>query len=515
MKTTFIQRLWKGLASSAMAQVVGMLNGIMLVPLFLHAWGAEQYGRWLALTAMASYLSLLDLGGQSYIGNLLAIEYVKQNHAEFRKILSTGVSLFIFIGLAVLVLVSVLIAWPGLPFAGLNRPLNLEERLVILFTSALLLIAIPGGVYVTAYRATGLFARGTMVGNIMRTIGLGLSAGLLYFNVRPDVYAAAMLGHGIVMSLVVVWDIRRQIPTCREVYIGLAAARDGLRYLGGSFYFWLMAIAGAVNQQGVLLVLTTASPAVVALFSTHRAVAGLLRYVGAVLQGPLWPEFSFLWGANRRADIERLIVMSTGLAMMCSGAVAAALYIFFPHVYPLWTGRKLDVDMPLLTVLLLQGVLAAGWFTASWGLMAANQHRQLAIWTLLNALVTIVAAVLFVGRWGAVGVAFASLLGDIACSLWVIPWLAARFMQISVRRIYMTMLFAMVASILLAVLAVVLSTRFAGWLSLLIFALAVLGLSYPALMFVLGRQEAEYLVGRARRFIQSLIRTMLRVPMQP
>src|ERR1017187_5195773 len=90
-------RFLRGLGSTALGQAISAAGSILLVPLFLHAWGADLYGRWISLTALASYLGLLDMGGQSYVGNLLAAEYVRGNDEEFQRRLSEGVSLFCLI----------------------------------------------------------------------------------------------------------------------------------------------------------------------------------------------------------------------------------------------------------------------------------------------------------------------------------------------------------------------------------------------------------------------------------
>jgi len=491
MNATFTQRLWRGLASSAFAQIVGALNAILLVPLFLRAWGAIGYGRWLLLTAMISYLSLLDLGGQSYIGNLLAVEYVKQDEAQFRRILSAGVSFFTFISLGVCLIIVFLMTLPKLPFLGFDRPMSLDERLVITFMSTSLLISMPAGVYATAYRSTGLYARGTFIGNTMRMFCLGISAGLLWVEVSPGIYAAGVLGQSFLTAVPVIWDLQHQIPGCRRIAISFTYAKEGVAHLSGSLYFWLIALAGAISQQGVLLVLTAISPVAVALFATHRTVAGLLRYISTLLQGPLWPEFSFLWAGKRYMDMERLVVTSTGLAMLGSGVAAITVYIFFPYIYPIWTGKELVVHMPLLTVLLLQGVLAAGWSTVSWSLMASNQHRQLAILTLVNSVVMIFGAALLVHRWEALGVGIAGLLSDIACSLLIIPILASKYLQISAPRVFRTILFSLFGLMPFVVIAVLLSIYLKSWLALPAFGLCALLLTYPTEMLILGRHETK------------------------
>lgn len=509
METTFTQRLGRGIGSSALAQVIGSLKSILLVPLFLRAWDAEGYGRWLFLTALISYLRLLDLGGQSYVGNLLAIAYAQQDAARFRRVLSAGVSLFLTLSLGALLVVVLVASWPGIPFPGEGRRLTLDERLVLACMSASLLIAVTGGVYVTVYRATGLYARGTMVRNITRLFGLGMSAVLLAFAINPGWYAAGMLGQGILTTLAVIWDTQRQIPECRGIRLSLDAAREGLAFLGGSLYFWLIALAQAVKQQGVVLVLAAlGSPVAVALFSTHRAAAGLQRYIGNLLGGPLWPEFSFLWARKQHAKIERLVITLTGLLVLTTGVAAIGGYVFFPRIYPIWTGKELDVQMSLFGLLLIQSLLATGWLAAQWSLMGTNQHKWLAIWTVLNGLVTIVGAALLVSRWGVLGVGLAGLIGDVTCSLIVLPVLVSKSLQISARRIYRTILLALLVLAPFAVGTSILADRLSDWLAIIVLGVTVIALGYPTLVLVLGYRETNELIDRLRRYARGLTKAM-------
>ena len=80
-------RLKSGLARTALSQIIIAATAIALVPLYIAAWGVDGYGRWLSLTAVIAYLSLLDLGGQNYVGNLLAGAYapVSYTHLDVYK----------------------------------------------------------------------------------------------------------------------------------------------------------------------------------------------------------------------------------------------------------------------------------------------------------------------------------------------------------------------------------------------------------------------------------------------
>lgn len=484
-----LHRLLLGIGSSGMSQVIAAAQTILLVPLFLRAWGADGYGRWLVLTALVSYLSMLDLGGQNYIGNLLAIDYARGKKEEFREKLSEGVSLFTFIALAVLVLlVIVLFGLMNSSLPVLRNLLSTKERWIVLFLASAFLISIPSGVYVTAYRSSGLFVRGTMLGNVIRIAHFMFLAGLLYIQASPFFYALVFLMGAVIGTMIIVWDSRREIVACRQIRIGLAEAKRGRKHLRGALQFWLLALANGLKQQGVLLVLAIfASPAIVALYATHRMAAGLVGYVGSVLQAPLWPELSFLWAQDRREELREVVLSAIRIIMLISGLAALTVWVLLPFIYPFWTGKQLQLQPVLFAVLLLQGVLAAGWFTSGWSLLAANQHRMPARWSLANAVVTIALSVWLASRYGVLGVALATLLGDVLCGLVVYPKLAGGILGLSVLRIYKVMMLMVLLITPLITLVIISENFLQGWTFIIVFSTAAAIWCILALPVVLNR----------------------------
>lgn len=477
------------MGSSGVSQVIAAAQPIVLVPMFLSAWGASGYGRWLVLTALVSYLSMLDLGGQNYIGNLLAIDYAQGKHESFRDRLSEGVSLFLGIALTALFLVAVLlfgVMSPRVP--GLGNLISMEERWILLFLASAFLFSVPSGVYVSAYRASGLFVRGTMLGNVFRLLHLAASVVLLWLAVRPFIFALVVLIANVSVTVFMLWDSRRVMESCRHIRIGLREAKRGTAHVSGALEFWLLVLANGLNQQGVLLVLAAfSSPVTVALFATHRTAAGALGYVGSVLQAPLWPELSFLWARQRTEELRTVTFSAIRLVMFLSGLAALVLWAVLPFIYPLWTGRQLELRPALLIVMLMQGVLAAGWFTSGWALLAANKHRVPARWSLANAILTIVLALAAAPRYGVLGVAVATLTGDVVCGLLAYPRVAGRMLGVNATSLYQAMLLAF--SLLLPLVAVVVigGRILHGWTFIFAFGIAVVVWSILSTPIVLER----------------------------
>src|SRR5262249_52269263 len=145
----------------------------------------------------------------------------------------------------------------------------------------------------------------------------------------------------------------------------------------------------------------------------------------------------------------------------------------------------------LLALLVFQGVLAAGWSTASWPLLAANRHDEVAKWSLLNSLLTVLGASLAIAlHWGIEGAVSASILSDLICGLWAFPVLAGRYLQLPSTKFYLAMFrpaVALIPSALLAHLSFQLGTS--NWIRLAYLSLAALLSVLPAMWLSLGKHS--------------------------
>src|SRR5260370_27420766 len=99
-----VRRLTQGLAASVIGQVLGLGMQILLVPLFVSAWGVDVYGEWLLLSSFAGYLFLADAGASVYIVNRLTQAFALDDLASLRRVLHSGLQLFI-VGSLILLLV--------------------------------------------------------------------------------------------------------------------------------------------------------------------------------------------------------------------------------------------------------------------------------------------------------------------------------------------------------------------------------------------------------------------------
>ena len=477
-------RVARALASSVLSQAITVGQTYLLVPLFLAAWGGDGYGRWLSLTALASYLQLVDLGGQTYVGNRLAAAFAKNESAEFRLILRRGFSVFLAV---------TLVAWSLVVLAALllpNTGWDLDSKLVVVIYSTFIAIGVPGGVLVSCYAATGRVVRGANVGNLVRIVTLGLCVTALALHATQPVYAGVQLVYGMLATTAIVVDLRRQIPELFPPRASWQAVGEAMPLLRESLPYWIFGLAGALSLQGVLLVVSAnASDATVAAYATHRSAASLILYAGALLRPALWTELTFLAARKDYPRIRELVSIAVRSSTWFAAVVGSAICLAAPFGYALWTRSKLELHVPLLVLLAVQATLSAAWSAAAWPLMSASQPRSLARWTLLNAVLTVAGGYVCMRLGtGLIGLVAWSLAVDVVCGLIPFPLAAFAFMQGSARSFFWDIARAALCAApfgLLAYLCLVSTAD--NRLRLVGFGVGGLLLAWPSLRFLYGR----------------------------
>jgi O-antigen/teichoic acid export membrane protein len=489
------ERVAKALASSVVGQFVGVAQTFFLVPLFLLAWGQEGYGRWLSLTAVTANLALLELGGQSFVGNRLAAAFAKNETQVFKAVLSQGFSIFSVVAALAVLAVALTVMSPWLP-------LERNDRVVILCCSTATILGIPGGILACCYAATGRIVRGAVVGNCARLIQLGLSACALQARVSLPTYASVGLAISALGVAVYVTDLHFHLGDLFRPSISREHVRQGRSLLKGSVFYWIFPLAGALNAQGVLLIIAAQLGAdSVAIYSTHRAAASLILYAAVLLRPALWTEMTFMVARSDIARLRELFSLALRANTWFAAIVAAGVCAAAPLGYALWTRSKLQLDLPLLIVLAVQAVLSAAWTTASWPLLSANLPRAVASWSLANGILTAAGSYITTKLgWGMRSVAMVSLLADLACGMLPFPVVACAFLQERTSRLVRDLLRALLSASPFAIAACMCFYAFSTDRARVIaYVVCCLALIWPTAVLLFGRDDLNRVWRAVRR----------------
>jgi O-antigen/teichoic acid export membrane protein len=423
------KRLIRGIGANFLGQIINLASRILLVPLFLTAWGAEVYGEWLLLTSIVAYLSLTDLGGQIYIVNRLTQAYAQDDIPLFRKILHTGLGLFLIIPLAAFAgFVGLIFLFPPGSVLQIAVTLPTVVFLVLAILAFQFVFSLPQGILIGVYRAVGLLPRGVMLANVMQLasftlvgLGLWLKGGLVAI-------ACLQLLPFLAVALAAGRDLNRRFPQFRLLSLGEADFSFGLSFIKPSLHFFGIQLSQAFSIQGTVLVVGMVLGSVqVVVFSTMRTIINLSRSFFEQISHAAWPELTRL---DAQHDEEKFFLLFR--TIFRSTLVAAVIFMATFHfwgetLYHFWLRKTVTYQQPVMDLFLIYMGQLLIWLTCSHPLMATNRHRALSKMLLVSSLLSIGLAYLGGRRLGLPGVVLGMITADLLLPCWFVPYLLSRY----------------------------------------------------------------------------------------
>lgn len=374
-------RILRAIGAEGVGQLLNVAVRLLLVPLFLAAWGPQTYGEWLILTAVAGWFSLADLGGQLYFINRMTEAWAQHKLDEFQKIFATGLFFFGVSSAVLMSLAAALLTAPVIPnWLGIQRTDSDVVYWVLIIMCLRVLASLPLGLLLGVYRATGAQATSVMYGNLMLLVQLIAGAAVLMSNGGMVLMALTEVLGLFIVSSVVIFDLRRRMPAGVRLFWPIHPQMSILQNAWSpSLHFLSIQLAMAVMIQGSVIVVAKAmGPLEVVVFSIMRTIANLVSRFLGMMAHSAWPEFTRLHsqGENQRFQelFHTILLASTLAGLLFLGLVQ----LFGNQLFELWLGKQLPYETQSM---LMMGALVV--FTNTWTLggnllMATNRHHDYA-----------------------------------------------------------------------------------------------------------------------------------------
>jgi O-antigen/teichoic acid export membrane protein len=422
----FVGRVLRGTGAMSLGAVVTIASQLLVVPAAIAAWGAGQYGEWIVISGAVTVFQLADLGLQTYVVNSICASFARGNLEQFHETLRDALAVQTRIVLALTVGICALL-W----FAPIDRWLSLHtvNRLTAAVALGLLsidlLINVPLGVVAGIYRATGRFPRAAMAGVVQRLGVLAFTIALLYFH--RGFIALAVAKFCITLSAItwMSFDFRRLYPWLRLQIAGADIRRGLAMLMPGTLFLLIPAADYASTQVSLMIAQHQLSGLEVASLATHRTIFNSAQIAAGFLLSSTWPELTML---HARSDWHRLIRVHGTLTKINSFVVllvVAGMLVASQWLYPLWTRKALHFDGVLAGLLAARALCWGYWGVSSMVLTAMNRPALIAKAAACSGVIATALAFVLIPRIGIRGAAVASLAGDLAISVWLIPRSAA------------------------------------------------------------------------------------------
>lgn len=418
------------------AQLLRIVQQILLVPLFLKAWGIDIYTDWIVISAGVSFAGILDGGMQAYFSGLLQERLMKGDTAGYRR--AARIAGFNYMGVILLALTvaagaSSVVDWRVA--LGIHALGAREAYVTLALLGGNALISLPIGMAGSLYKANGEYDRGVIIALANLAIQIAIPASLLAFD-RPTTTVAA----GTILSSLLGWALVSLDQRIRYGSLpwGLAVptAAELRTTVTQCALFNAQPVATWLTIQGPVLILGhLGTPAVTVAFATSRTLVGIARQLTLQLSTPFGFELSVLIQRDELPALSQLLKNAVSIIGIIGGMLTGLVIVCGIPVSILWLHGRVALQQPLIMALALPVAVASSAQIYQFALAFSNRPRLIAQSVLGHAIVGLLLALLLAPFFGAVGIAAGLGIGEVAAIAWYLPSRTLRSLHLPAGRI--------------------------------------------------------------------------------
>lgn len=376
-----------------------------------------SYAVWVLALQVVAYVGYLDFGLQAAVGRYIAFANEKKDPNLRDGTFSTafgGLSIAAFLGL--LLTVAAAMAAHRM-FPSVPPTLLASMRMAILILGASVALGLPAsawnGVFIGLQRYE-VPAITTGAGKVLSAIGLILAV----IAGRSLVFMAIVMASVNVLSYALQYGILRRIASeiCfkRELI-----TRRLIRELSGycfSLTVWSFSML-LINGFDLVMVGRFQFSAVTP-YSVAATLITFLAGVQIAIFGVLMPHAAQLHARQNAEALGNLVVKTTKLGMLLLLLMGLPLVVFATQIIRIWIGQQFgQVGGSILIILVIANMVRLTVVPYTSILIGTGQQRLIIVSPLIEGATNLLCSVLLGLRYGAIGVAWGTLIGAVAAVL--------------------------------------------------------------------------------------------------
>lgn len=414
-------------ASGMAVRGVGVLIGLLTVPLLLSYLGKERFGLWTAITTIVTWATLFDFGLSNGLVNLISRAHGRENRAEATQAFSTAI---LALGAVALVLgFCALLALPAVSWSDLLGVRGVVDESTVRWSVAAALGSFLLSLPLSAVPQLYSGYQKTYWTNVFALAGSAVGLGVLLAAVRAEaempVLVLAISSMGLLTSLLALAFARQALPwiEVRARHVSLVALRALSKRSFPIFLYQLGALT--VNETQVIILARRSDLATV---TDYAIVLRLYLVIVSVIQlgtSSFMPPFreayergDLDWARRAFQHLQRvrlLMAIGGGLGLVLLGNTVIRVWLHRGDVafrWPVWVA---------LAVLLLATVWGTAYVEFLW---IMDRLWPLVVLVAMNGVTTVVLTWLTVPTHGVLGAVVASTVFTALVSSWALPTLA-------------------------------------------------------------------------------------------
>lgn len=409
------RRLLRGWSVNLLQMLLGIVQQVALIPVFLHYWTNDTLAGWLAIYAAGNLLFVVDCGLHlRAINRFFSLRASAVGDARTAHFFAAMLRIYVMLVglLIVLMLVTMLVFRPSASL-GFTAVADFDLSFAVMMLGTLL--TVPSNLATALYRARGHYERAVrfqvwtmVISQLGQLAAVTLTGSLLVVTLAYAISLAAMS-----IYLVSV-DAPRLFPFLRG-----ADGRRPWYWIAGQFRLALpfgiaWATELALTNAPVLLVSAFVSDRVaVVQWGLTRVVAGLIRALCTQITLPLAAELGHDHAMGLTDQLRSLYARGSVLVSLLACVAVSGLLAFWPDFFSIWTHGAVPDDPSLTASLLIGTALAAPSILALSYANYSNRGNLLAWAKSLQFVVFLGLSLALIPALGPLGAALAIVLSEL------------------------------------------------------------------------------------------------------
>jgi len=424
-------RIPRNVLSNWASYAVNLPITFLILPLVVHRLGSTAYGIWGIIGQVMGYSFLLDLGIRIAVTRYVARHVALDEPRVVNTVLTTGLAFSLIP--ASLVLVGGVAGAHILPrLFPIPPELVWDARLSFFIVATGVALSFPGSLFngcVAAVSRYDLLSIRYVIPNIIKALLLW------YFLVRGYGLVTVALVGLVAISTGYTLDYvfaRSQFPSLsiRREFFNISTLRTLMNF---SVYAFILSVSWRMLfMTDSIVVGFVLGPVAVTFYSVGMNLVSLLRESIGNIANLYSPLASQMDAVSQEDSLRRLFTSGSRIALLYVLAGVVSLTVLGPRFLGFWLGESfIGRTGPVVILLAIEAGFYTLCYTCGQVLYGMNRHKVNAWLSLGNATANLTLSTIMVRWWGAVGVAWGTIIPAFVIEAIIVPVYTASLLNVS------------------------------------------------------------------------------------
>jgi O-antigen/teichoic acid export membrane protein len=343
----------KNIIGSLIIKGVGICISILIVPLTLNYLSPYEYGIWITLSSILTWINYLDIGLSNGLRNKLAETFTNDNRDMGRIYVSTTFFLLVsitFVFFLLFLLLQPLIDWATVLNVDSNAVKNLNTIIIAAcgFFCLGLVLKLTGTILIADQRPAindAITLTGSALALIVIYILTRTTNGSLYYVILTFTAAPTLV---LVLTYLIIFKEKYKFlrPSLKSIRLNYTKELMGL----GIQFFILQISSIIIFSSSNIIISHVLGPEQVTPYNIVFKYFSLVTLIFNIVITPMWSATTDAYARGEINWIRNAMKNMLYFWLLCVGVIIF-LILFSGFIYPIWIGRVVKIPI-ILTILM-------------------------------------------------------------------------------------------------------------------------------------------------------------------